>query len=149
MIQNFSSFQLFAATIMVSVLSLSLQLPCSNVHLHVKSRKILRRLHRDFLFVEKPFAPPQSTLGIPRRVSRDVTVQMPGTSRCPWSWAQDDNPDRVPRFLTKAVCPDCAHFCRSVSYHHRGLVQRCDVKTGQTVWKWTQVELPVAFIYDP
>ena len=141
------SFQLFAVVVFLSVISLSLQISCPGVHL--KPQKILKRLRRNFLFVEKPSASLKSSLGIPRRVSRDVTAQMPGTSLCPWNWAQDDNPDRVPRFLTKAVCPDCGHYCRSVLYYHRGLVQRCDVSTGQTVWKWTVVELPVAFIYDP
>ena len=140
-------FQLFAFVVFLSVISLSLQISCPDVHL--KPQKILKRLRRNFLFVEKPSASLNSSLGIPRRVSRDVTAQMPGTSLCPWSWAQDDNPDRVPRFLTKAVCPDCGHYCRSVLYYHRGLVQRCDVSTGQTVLKWTVVELPVAFIYDP
>ena len=143
----FSCFQLFVAAVFVGIISTSLQISCPGVH--QKPRKTLKRLRRNFLFVEKPFVSLQSSLGIPRRVGRDVIRQMPGTSHCPWSWAQDDNPDRVPRFLTKAVCPDCAHYCRSVLYYHRGLVQRCDVRTGQTVWKWTLVELPVAFIYDP
>ena len=140
-------FQLFVVVTFLSVISLSLQISCPDVRLN--PHKILKRLRRNFLFVEKPSASLKSSLGIPRRVGRDVTRQMPGSSMCPWSWAQDDNPDRVPRFLTKAVCPDCRHYCRSVPYHHRGLVQRCDVNTGQTVWKWTLVELPVAFIYDP
>ena len=144
---NVLIFQLFAIAVFVSVLSSSLQVPCPDVI--QKPHKTLKRLRRNFLFVERPSVSLQSSLGIPRRVGRDVISQMPGTSHCPWSWAQDDNPDRVPRFLTKAVCPDCAHYCRSVLYYHRGLVQRCDVRTGQTVWKWTLVELPVAFIYDP
>jgi len=131
----FSCFQLFVAAVFVGIISTSLQISCPDVH--QKPRKTLKRLRRNFLFVEKPFVSLQSSLGIPRRVGRDVIRQMPGTSHCPWSWAQDDNPDRVPRFLTKAVCPDCAHYCRSVLYYHRGLVQRCDVRTGQTVWKWT------------
>ena len=112
--------------------------------------KTLKRLRRNFMFVEKPSVSLQSSLGIQlRRVSRDVTAQTPGTTTCPWSWAQDDNPDRVPRFLTKAVCPDCKHYCRPVLFYHRGLVQRCHVSTGEPVWKWTMVELPVAFVYDP
>ncbi|KAJ7371812.1 hypothetical protein OS493_023153 [Desmophyllum pertusum] len=141
--------KVFAIAVLISVISASLQISCPNVL--QKPHKTLKRLRRNFLFVEPEPASAslRSSLGIPRRVSRDVTVQMPGTSKCPWSWAQDDNPDRVPRFLTKAVCPDCKHFCRAVLYYHRGLVQRCDVRTGETVWKWTSVELPVAFIFDP
>ena len=131
----------------VSVISSSLQTSCPDVH--QKPQKTLKRLRRNFFFVEKPSGSLQPSVGIPRRVSRDVTVKLPGTSKCPWSWAQDDTPDRVPRFLTKAVCPNCGHYCRSVLYYHRGLVQRCDFRTGQTVWKWTLIELPVAFVYDP
>lgn len=143
----FFLFQIFTITILISVISTSLQISCPEVHL--KPLKALKRLRRNFMFVEKPLASLKSSPEIPLRVSRDVSSKMPGTSKCPWSWGQDDNPDRVPRFLTKAVCPDCGHYCRAVMYYHRGLVQRCDVRTGQTVWKWTLVELPVAFIYDP
>ena len=143
------SFQLFAAAVLASysVVALSSQAPCQNISVRVKPRKLLKLLRQDFLFVEKPSAS-TSLPSLPRRPRR-VTVQMPGTSTCPWSWAQDDNPNRVPRFLTKAVCPDCRHYCRSVLYHHRGLERKCDAKTKQTVWKWTSVELPVAFVYDP
>lgn len=144
---NFSWFQLFAIAVLISVISSSLQISCPEVR--QKPHKILKRLRRNFLFVEKPSASLKSSLEIPLRVSRDVTASMPGTSKCPWSWAQDDNPDRVPRFLSQAVCPDCGHYCRAVVYQHRGLVQGCDARTGQTVWKWTMVELPVAYIYDP
>ena len=140
-------FQLFAIAVFVSVISSSLQISCPDVI--QKPHKTLKRLRRNFVFVEKPSVSLKSSLGIPRRIGRDVISQMPGTSYCPWSWAQDDNPNRVPRFLSKAVCPDCAHYCRSVLYYHRGLVQRCDFRTGQTVWKWTLVELPVAFVCDP
>ena len=83
--------------------------------------------------VEKPSATPQSSVRNPGRSTRDVTVQLPGTSKCPWSRALDDNPNRVPRFLTKAVCPNCKHYCRAVRYSHNGLVQKCDVRTGETV----------------
>ena len=143
----FSCFQLFALAVFISVVSSSLQISCPEVR--QKPHKALRHLRRNFMFVEKPSASLQSSLGIPRRVTRDVPVAMPGTTKCPWTWGQDDNPDRVPRYLTKAVCPNCKHYCRAVLYYHRGLVQRCDVRTGQTVWKRTVVELPVAFIYDP
>lgn len=140
----FYPFQkLFVVMFMTQISSL-LTLNCSNVH--QSARKKLAFLRHDFMFVENPSSSRQTTLEIPRRVSRDVT--MPGTTKCPWKWALDDNPNRVPRFLTKAVCSFCGHYCRAVLFHHRGLVQRCDVKTGETVWKWVQVKLPVAFVYD-
>ena len=119
-------------------------------HHNQNPRKTLKRLLRKFMFVENPSpARMHPSLTIPRRIGRHVAVQIPGTTMCPWNWAQDDNPDRVPRFLTKAVCPDCKHYCRAVLYYHKGLVQRCDVRIGKTVWKWTLVELPVAFVFDP
>ena len=118
-------------------------LDCPDVH--QSARKKLGFLRRDFMFVEKPSSL-LTTLEIPKRVSRDVTI--PGNTNCPWRWTLDDNPDRVPRFLTKAVCSFCGRYCRAVLFHHRGLVQKCDVKTGETVWKWVQVKLPVAFVYD-
>ncbi len=128
---------------LLSVISSSPQISCPNIR--QKPHKTLRRLRRNFLFVEKPSV---SSLGIRRRVSRDASTQIPGTYKCPWTWGQDDNPDRVPRFLTKAVCPSCGHYCRAVLYYHKGLVQKCDVRTGEKVWKWTLVELPVAFVFD-
>lgn len=131
----------------MSAISSSLQISSCPI-VQLKPQKTLKRLRHHFLFVEKPSTLLQSSLGIARRVSRHVTVKIPGTTKCPWTWAQDDNPDRVPRFLAKAVCPDCGHYCRAVLYNHRGLVQRCDVRTGETVWKWVEVKLPVAFVYD-
>ena len=110
---------------------------------------MLKHLHLNFLFVEKPSSSLQSSLGIPRRTTRHLPVKIPGTTKCPWTWGYDDNLDRIPRYLTKAVCPNCGNYCRKVLYYHRGLVQRCDNTTGETVRKWTVIELPVAFVLDP
>lgn len=140
--------QFFACLVLMSVLSHSLQIPSCPI-VQLKPQKTLKHLRHHFMFVEKPSALLQSSLGITRRVSRGVTVKIPGTTKCPWTWEQDDNPDRVPRFLAKAVCPNCVHYCRAVLYNHRGLVQKCDVRTGETVWKWNSAELPVAFVFDP
>lgn len=140
--------QFFACLVMMSVLSCSLQIPSCPI-VQQKPQKTLKHLRNHFMFVEKPSTLLQSSLGITRRVGRGVTVKIPGTTKCPWTWEQDDNPDRVPRFLTKAVCPNCVHYCRAVLYNHRGLVQKCDVRTGETVWKWNSAELPVAFVFDP
>lgn len=144
--QHFLLFQsLLFVVILIAHFSLSLQAPnCPNFN--KKARRTLKILRHNFLFVEKSSSSLGTSLVIPKRETRDVKV--PGTTRCPWRWAFDDNPDRVPRFLTKAVCPDCRHYCRTVSYHHRGLVKRCDVTTGERVWNWIQVKLPVAFVYD-
>ena len=101
------------------------------------------------MFVENPYPSQVHLSVIPKRVSLQITLQTPSSTMCPWSWSHDDNPDRVPRFLTKAVCPDCKHFCRAVLYNYKGLMQRCDVRIGSAVWKWTLFELPVAFVFDP
>ena len=133
----------------MSAVSYSLQIPSCPI-VQLKPQKTLKHLRHHFMFVEtEPSTLLQSSLGIRRRVSRNVPVKIPGTTKCPWTWEHDDNPNRVPRFLTKAVCPDCVHYCRAVLYNHRGLVQKCDVRTGETVWKWNSVELPVAFVFDP
>ena len=144
--QYFFLFQkIFVVVVLITQISSSVQ-ESNCLSLHQNARRTLRILRRNFLFVEKSNPTLDTSLEISKRVSRDVKV--PGTTRCPWRWALDDNPDRVPRFLTKAVCPNCGHYCREVLYHHRGLVQRCDVTTGERVWKWIQVNLPVAFVYD-
>ena len=126
--------------VLFSAISTSFRLSCQNVR--QKPHRTLRRLRRNFLFVEK-----SSGAESPGRAGR-ASRQIPGTFKCPWRWAQDDNSDRVPRFLTKDVCPDCKHYCRAVLYSHRGLVQKCDVKTGEIVWKWILIELPVAFVFN-
>lgn len=91
-------------------------------------------------------------LKIPRRTRRDVTVSennKVGTSLCPWRWIEDEDQSRSPRTFMKAACSECKHFCRAVYFNHRALVKRCDETTGIRVWKWIDVLLPVAYVYDP
>lgn len=134
--------------LLLNVISWSLQVStCQKVSL--APQKTLKHLRRHFMFVSKPSINPRPAPRFSRHTTRDVTVKLPGTSRCPWSWGHDDNPNRMPRFLTKAVCPNCTHYCREVRYSHKGLVPGCDVRTGERVWRWTVVELPMAFVYDP
>ena len=118
-------------------------------HHHQNPQRIIKRLFRRYMFVENPYPSQVHLSVIPKRVSRQITLQTQSSTMCPWSWSHDDNPDRVPRFLIKAVCPDCKHFCRAVLYNYKGLMQRCDVRIGRAVWKWTLFELPVAFVFDP
>ncbi|KAL9971758.1 hypothetical protein ACROYT_G017964 [Oculina patagonica] len=141
-----ASSSLFVIVVLTSVVSSLVQSSsCPGVNL--TPHKTLKRLRQSFMFVEK-----QSSLGISKRVSRDVSADIIGDSTCPWTWGVDDNPDRVPRYLSKAKCPGwprCKHYCKAVSYSHKGLVQKCDARTGEKVWEWTVVELPVAFVYKP
>ncbi|RMX46970.1 hypothetical protein pdam_00011916 [Pocillopora damicornis] len=80
--------------------------------------------------------------------SGQTSRQIPHSYECPFKWDRDDDPARLPRFMTKAVCRDCKHYCLPVHYSQKGLVRKCDVTTGEVVWKWITVELPVAFVYN-
>ena len=117
-----------------SAWSSSLQI--SSQVVHQLPHKTLTHLR----LVEKAFASLQSSRETFLRISRDVTSKISGRLICPRTWDRDDDPDRVPRFLAKAVCPNCRNYCRAGLYYHRGLMHRCDITTGEKVWKWTVVE---------
>jgi hypothetical protein len=56
----------------------------------------------------------------------------------------------MPRYVVKAVCPGCKHFCKAVYYTINVLVKKgCDRRTGEETWKWVQKKVPVAFVYKP
>ena len=94
----FFLLKLFIAIVLSGIITPSLQLPsCRKVFL--PPRKTLKRLRQNFMFVETTF------FGTPRQRTRYVDAQRSGNSICPWRWVHDDNPNRVPRFLTKAVLP--------------------------------------------
>ena len=46
---------------------------------------------------------------------------------------------RYPRVLAKAVCHDMR--CEPIMYNHQVLVKSCD-----SVWKWKETSLPVAYV---
>ena len=85
---------------------------------------------------------------LPNGRRRRNPSNLPGTALCPWKWGLDDDPHRKPRFLAKAECSGCPHFCRVVYFSHKALVQRCDSKTGFKVWRFTEKTLPIAYLYD-
>ncbi|KAK3739091.1 hypothetical protein QZH41_006317 [Actinostola sp. cb2023] len=118
--------------------------------------KKFKHIRRHYYFVEKvEVAHLARILKIPRRTRRDVKPVVDnvnnkvGTSLCPWRWMTDDDPARSPRYFQKAGCSECRHYCRAVYFNHRALVRRCDETTGIRVWKWIDVLLPIAFLYDP
>lgn len=84
-----------------------------------------------------------------RRRSLNRTTSL----HCSWTVELDDNVNRKPRFLPKAVCKGCKWYCKPVDYDHRVLVRDCDAlrthRDKMDVWKWEKVTLPVAFVYDP
>lgn len=123
---------------------------------HLTPKQKFRHIRGHYYFVERfDVAHIARILKIPRRTRRDVNDAVQndnnrvGTSLCPWRWTKDEEPSRSPRHIVKAECSECQHFCRAVYYTHKALVKRCDETTGIRVWKWMDVTLPIAFLYDP
>jgi len=94
----------------------------------------------------------RESLNIPPRQRRSVN-QTGSRFNCRWTFELDENENRQPRYLTKAVCKGCQWYCTPVEYDHRVLVRDCPTlkthKERMDVWKWERVTLPVAFVYDP
>ncbi|XP_031555613.1 uncharacterized protein LOC116292432 [Actinia tenebrosa] len=120
-------------------------------------KRKFQHLRQHYHFVEKiEIAEAVEGIQIPRRTKRSASSasnslsdNKTGSSLCPWRWVNDDDTTRSPRYFRKAECPGCAHYCRAVYYHHRALFKRCDSTTGMRVWKWIEIALPIAFLYDP
>ena len=93
----------------------------------------------------------QRRLNIPPRPRR--SINQTGSRYCSWTTDFDENVNREPRYLPKAVCKGCKWYCRPVDYDHRVLVRDCSAlethRERIDVWKWERVSLPVAFVYDP
>lgn len=132
---------------------------CSSPVKRLSPNKKFKHLRQHYYFVEKvEVASLREMLSIPlRRTRRDIKVvdsnysrgRRVGTSLCPWQWTTDVDQSRSPSSFTKAVCSQCRHYCRAVYYNHRALVKTCDQTTGIRVWKWIDVLLPIAYVYDP
>lgn len=129
---------LFIISVMTSLVNC---LECNETDLN--ATKMLRHLRQNYEFVRK------ATTYSPDSGRKRKSTSIPGTDNCPWTWERDNDPDRVPQTIVKAVCRGCDHHCRSVSYTHRVLVERCDKTTGYKVWKWKQRTFAIAFVYDP
>ncbi|KAJ7371802.1 hypothetical protein OS493_023143 [Desmophyllum pertusum] len=110
--------------------------------------QLLQRIRQQFMFVENKLgAHSSNNTHINGRINF-VSGAKEGTTRCPWSWAVDEDANRIPRYLAKAVCPKCNHYCRAVFYTHNSLVQRCDRKTGIIYWTRMERTLQIAYVYD-
>ena len=74
--------------------------------------------------------------------SRPSLVNSPPvrTKACPFTYQRDDNPKRLPRYLSKAVCPGCNRFCEALEYSVPVLEWRCE-----NVWVQSQEKVSVAF----
>ena len=90
-------------------------------------------------------------LSVPRQRR---SLGAPGSRHhCGWTYEKDEDLNRQPRFLAKAVCENCPPSCKAIEFHHRVLVRHCQtLRTHRKVlhaWKWGTKTLPVAFVYDP
>ena len=81
---------------------------------------------------------------------RSSTGQNPKTLNkwCPWTWAVNDDRNRIPRYLPHAKCQNCGFRCVPITYNHRVMkwADHCDKTTGDKFWNWKYVPLNVAFV---
>ena len=110
--------------------------------------QLLQKIRQSFIFVENKLVAHSSNHTQINGVINFVTGAKEGTKKCPWTWAIDEDPHRIPRYLAKAACPQCNHYCRAVFYTHNSLVQRCDRKTGTIYWTRMERTLQIAYVYD-
>ena len=114
---------------------------------HLTSAQKFHHFRQLYLFVENNSSTNQ-TQQVNGRIKL-LSGATEGTSYCPWSWAVDDDPHRIPRYLLKAECRSCNHYCRAVFYTHNALVQRCDRTTGEIIWKRKEKTMEITYLYDP
>ena len=110
--------------------------------------QLLQKIRQSFIFVENKLVAHSSNHTQVNGGINFVTGAKEGTKKCPWTWAIDEDPHRIPRYLAKAACPQCNHYCRAVFYTHNSLVQRCDRKTGTIYWTRMERTLQIAYVYD-
>ncbi|KAL9971768.1 hypothetical protein ACROYT_G017974 [Oculina patagonica] len=135
--------------ILIGVMSLSGSSACSaRRRKKFTDSQLLQRIQQRYRFVENKLVVHSSNHTQINGGINFKTGQKTGTSNCPWTWAIDDDPDRIPRYLAKAECSQCNHYCRAVFYAHNSLIQRCDRKTGTIFWTRMERTLPIAYVYD-
>ena len=122
-------------------------LPCQR-NSELSAAQMLRHFREKYIFVRKAVNYPQEDSDLLPRIRRSSSP-VSRSDYCSWIWERDDDPERVPRKIVKAVCPGCPHFCRPVDYHLRVLVARCDKTTGEKVWKWKEKTIAISYVYDP
>lgn len=134
---------------MFHVILISQSAPCGNTL--VTPRQVVEKVSKTGWLMVKPnpWEQLQHSLNRPRRSINEIRSHY-----CNWTAEIDENVDRNPRFLSKAVCNGCPWYCKPVHFHHRVLVRDCaeDMRTHKEkidVWKWETVKLEVAFVYKP
>lgn len=120
----------------------------------VTPRKVVEKVSKSgWLFVRgHTLEDLQESLNIRPRQRRSINQTK--SHYCSWTVELNENVNRKPRFLPKAVCHGCAWYCKAVEFDHRVLVRDCNAslrthREKMDVWKWERVRLPVAFVYDP
>lgn len=140
-----------AVTVLLYVFQMIRSAPCG-VKL-VTPRNIVEKVSKaGWLLVKRnSYQELRGSLNIPPRLRR--SINQTGSRYCRWTTELDENVNREPRYLPKAVCKGCQWYCRPVDYDHRVLVRDCPALETRReridVWKWEKVTLPVAFVYDP
>lgn len=122
----------------------------------VTPRKVVERVSRSgWLLVRgNSWEDFRKSLNIRPRQRRSIDQRK--SRHCNWTDELDENVNRKPRFLHKAVlvCKSCSSFCKPVEFDHKVLVKDCNAslrthRERMDVWKWETVTLPVAFVYNP
>ena len=78
----------------------------------------------------------------------------PSVGYCNWNYVTNYDAKRIPNDLLEArlnctPMPACSYKCSPVTYNHNVLEKtKCDYRTGMVVWKWIQVQLAIAYVYD-
>ena len=100
----------------------------------------------NYIFLKKP-----STVTTSNWAQTDVSSAKSNTPKkktCNWSWAVNDVATRMPRYLVYAKCDNtkCNPLrCKKITYTHYVLVRDLDCQTGEKVWKWKGVPLPIFY----
>lgn len=136
--------------ILFQVLLMIQSAPCSKSSV-VTPREVVDKVSKSNLLLVKqnPWQQLHQSLNPRQRRSLNTVFSF----HCNWTIEVDDNVDRNPRFLSKAVCKDCQWYCKPVYYEHRVLLRDCPKlrthKVEIDLWKWETVTLEVAFVYNP
>ena len=137
---SYTQFLAFVIVILIGILLSPPPVSCR--HSNVTDIQCMRRLSNRYMLVENTLLPSTTQSNNGNKI---------GSSTCPWTWTTDDDPNRIPRYLYRAVCPKCEYYCKPVSYTHHTLQQKCKRKAGGRicVWNRKERELNIAYVFDP
>ena len=144
---RFSRQLKIAALVLIILVVQSQQAPCRK---HLKAKKTLKHIRKDYFLVEKPSVRAvQPFPGLIRK--RDVSSESPTDSKyCPWRWVRDTRLPRSRFNLLKAECVGkCKSYCKPVYYTMKVLVKKGrDSRARMDVWTVRQRRTVVAYVYN-